>query len=66
VDVRAIAALQAGRVDAALRILFGPADWERFEAIGEVFDEARFAALLDAYMKHLGMSTGESSASTSS
>lgn len=67
IDLRAVAALEGNRYDAALRMLLGPLQWERMQASPAVFDQRKFEALFAAYGKHQGVdSLGESSASTGS
>lgn len=67
IDLRAVAALEGNRYDAALRMLLGPEQWERMQASPAAFDQTKFEALFDAYAKHQGVdSLGESSASTGS
>lgn len=59
VDIRVVAALTTGDVGAALRRLLGEDQWARMEASDAVFDQARFKALLEAYMAHGGSTLGE-------
>jgi hypothetical protein len=65
-DIRAVAAMSAGRLDDALRMLLGDAQWTRLQASPEVFDQHKLLALFNAYGAHSGMTPGESSASTGS
>lgn len=65
-DIRAVAALAAGRLDDALRMLLGVAQWERIQAVDAVLDERGLKALLDRYMAHSGVDLGEPLASTGS
>lgn len=66
VDVRAAAMLQVGRLDTAFRLMLGEEQWERMTASPAVFNGKKLDALLDAYGKHIGISLGESAASTDS
>lgn len=66
IDLRAAAALSAGKLYDGLQMLLGVTQWERMQASDQVFDGEALRALLDAYMAHTGVSLGESSASTGS
>ncbi len=66
IDVRALGLLQAGRVLDALHALLGAEQTERLMAVDAVFDDRRFAALMEAYAEHQNTTVGESSASTNS
>lgn len=66
IDIRAIALLTKGEVGDALKVLLGPDQYQRLLASPAVFDDTKFAALVEAYAQHQSVSTGESSASTSS
>ena len=66
IDVRAVAAMAAGRMDDSLRMLLGADQWTRLQASPAVFNDHTFEALLDRYLAHEGTTMGESSASTSS
>lgn len=66
VDIVAAAALEGGRLYEGLRRMLGAAQLARMEASTAVLDQAKLAALLDAYKAHLGVSLGESKASTGS
>jgi hypothetical protein len=66
IDIRAIALLTKGEVGDALKVLLGPDQYERLLASPAVFNDTRFAALVEAYAQHQSVSTGELSASTSS
>lgn len=65
-DLRAVAALQGGRFDDALRLMLGPEQWEQMQSAAAVFDAYKLEKLFDAYGRHQGVSLGESSASTGS
>lgn len=67
IDLRAVAALEGNRYDAALRMLLGPDQWDRMQQSDAVFDQPKFEALFNAYGRHQGVDgLGESSASTPS
>jgi hypothetical protein len=66
IDLRAVAALEGNRYDAALRMLLGPVQYERMQQASAVFDQRKFEALFNAYGAHQGVSLGESEASTDS
>lgn len=61
-DFRAIAAMQGGDVIVSLRLLLGH-EWDRLVKVEAVFDERAFDKLVDAYLKFLRVSRGESEAS---
>lgn len=65
-DMRAAAALSAGKVYEGLESLLGAAQWARMQAAEQVLTDTMLAALLDRYAEHTGVSLGESSASSSS
>lgn len=65
-DMRAAAALSAGKVYEGLELLLGVDQWARMQAADQVLTDAMLGALLDRYAEHAGVSLGESSASTSS
>lgn len=65
-DIRAAAALSAGRLDDGLRLLLGTEQWDRMQASTKVFDDEALVGLLDAYMAHTGEDLGKSKASTRS
>lgn len=66
VDMLAVAALQNRDLYGGLARLLGPEQLERMAASSATFDEPKLRALMDAYGKHLGISLGESEASTGS
>lgn len=66
IDLRAVAALTAGRLDDAFRLLFTADQWDRIQRSTTVFDQRTLLALFDAYAKHSGTSLGESQGSASS
>jgi len=65
-DVRAAAALGAGRLDDGLRMMLGQAQWERLQEAEAVFDDQALLSIMEAYQKHTGDDLGESKASTRS
>ena len=65
-DMRAAAALSAGKVYEGLELLLGGDQWARMQTAEQVLTDAMLGALLDRYAEHTGVSLGESSASTSS
>jgi hypothetical protein len=66
-DVRAMAAVGAGRLDDGLRMLLGPDQWDQLQASPKVFDTPRLKAIIERYALYAeGVSLGESSASTAS
>lgn len=65
-DIRAIAAMSAGRLDQALSSLLGAEQWEQLQAADAVFDTNALQALMEAYAAHGGTSLGNSQAPTSS
>lgn len=66
VDFFAAAAFAQGDRITGVHRLLGDEQWERMVASDAVFDEPKLLALLEEYRKHLGVSLGESDASTSS
>lgn len=66
IDLRAEMALAEGRLWDALRLQFGPGQYEKFLEVGEGFDIPAVRGLFDAHAKHAGTSLGESSASAGS
>jgi hypothetical protein len=58
-DVRALAAFSGGRLDDALRMLLGNAQWETMQAVEAVLDTDALKGLLDAYGEHAGIELGE-------
>jgi hypothetical protein len=65
-DMRAAAALSAGKVYEGLEMLLGADQWSRMQAAEQVLTDTMLGGLLDRYAEHAGVSLGESSASTSS
>lgn len=65
-DLRAIASLEAQRLDDALLRLLGEEQYGRLMASPATFDAPTFETLLEAYREHLGVAPGNSSASTGS
>jgi hypothetical protein len=55
-DMRAVGSMATGDVLAALERLLGPEQWSQFEAVPEQFGASRFAALMERYQAHLGVS----------
>jgi hypothetical protein len=66
IDIRAAAALQAGKLWDGLAVLLGAEQWERMQASQSTFNGDALKALMDRYAKHTGAPLGESSGSTSS
>jgi hypothetical protein len=52
-----------GRLDDALRMLLGSAQWETMQAVESVLDTDALKNLLEAYGAHSGIDLGESAAS---
>lgn len=66
-DVRAMAAIQAGRLDDGLRMLLGVDQWDQLQASPKTFDTPRLKAIVEQYAVYAeGVPLGESSASTGS
>jgi len=65
-DLRAERALVDGNLWDALKMQFGPGQYDKFLEVGEGFDIEAVRALFDAHAKHLGSSLGEPSASAGS
>lgn len=61
-DLRALAALNAERLDEGFRMLLGATQWERMRASDTSFGNEAFEKLLVRYQKHVG-DLGESPAS---
>ena len=55
--------LASGDPKGALRELLGEEQWQRLDASPKSFGPRSFTGLVDRYMKHLGLSEGESEAS---
>lgn len=66
IDLRAEMALTEGRLWDALRLQFGPGQYDKFLEVGAGFDLEAVRGLFDAHAKHHGSSLGESSASAGS
>jgi hypothetical protein len=67
IDIRAVAAMSAGRLDDALRMLLGPDQWSKLQASPKVFNDMHLKVIMDGYAKYAGgVEAGESSASTGS
>jgi hypothetical protein len=66
VDLAAVTALQDGHPDVAIRHLLGDAQYERITASASVFGARAFTSLMSEYMRYLGISSGESEASSES
>lgn len=58
-DVRAVAAMSAGRLDAALRMMLGAEQWERMQASPATLDDRHLSKLFEAYAAHAGVTVGE-------
>ena len=65
-DIRAVAAMSAGRLDAALRTMLGAEQWARLEAAPAVLNGQMLMSLFERYAKHSGFTVGEASGSTGS
>lgn len=65
-DMRAMAALNGGRLDDALRILIGPEQWERMQASSYVFGPKQLNDLMQTYLSDLGIDLGKPLPSTDS
>lgn len=65
-DMRAIAAMSAGRLDDALRMMLGADQWERLQQVDAVFDTRALQAIMDGYASHVGVNLPNSSGSTGS
>lgn len=67
VDVRALELLSDSRINDAFELLIGADDWAQIVESPKVLGAAALGALVDAYLKHIGVSDmGESLASTRS
>lgn len=66
IDLRAEMALSEGRLWDALKLQFGPEQYDRFMESGVAFDTIAVRGLFSAHAAHMGSSLGESSASASS
>jgi hypothetical protein len=66
VDLLAAAALEGGKLYDGLKRLLGDEQWERLLEVQKVLDTEHLKALMEAYAKHVGLSLGESGASTGS
>jgi hypothetical protein len=64
IDMRAVAAMQAGRLDDALRQMLTPEQWERVQASPAVLDGWTLMALFEEYARTSGLTVGKSSGST--
>lgn len=58
-DMRAAAALAAGRLDDAFRMMFTPTQWDRIQASPAVLDSHSLLKLIEAYAAHSGMTAGK-------
>lgn len=66
-DVRAIAAITAGRLDEGLRLLLNPDQWQRIQDSPKVLTATALGKVFDAYIEYGdGLTVGESAASTRS
>lgn len=65
-DLRAVAAMEQGKLTDAMRLLLGSEQWGRLLAADAVFNIPAFESLMAAYMKHCGLEPGESKASSPS
>jgi len=64
-DVRAVAAIAAGRLDDGLRILLNPEQWQRLQDSPKVLPVAALEKLFEDYAAYNGVeSLGKSSGST--
>lgn len=66
VDLIAAAALESGQLNAGLRKMLGEAQWTRICESSAVLDQTKLRKLMEEYAKHVGLSLGESAASTGS
>jgi hypothetical protein len=66
VDLVAAAALEGGKLYEGLRRLLGDSQWDLMLASSAVMDTPKLKALMEAYAAHIGLSLGESEASTGS
>lgn len=64
VDLIAAAALEGGKLYDGLHRLLGDEQWGRLLASPVVMNNAKLKALMEAYAAHVGLSLGESAAST--
>lgn len=62
-DMRAAAALAAGRLDEGFAMLLGADQYERLQAAEAVFDDEALLSMMNAYQAHVGLDLGESAAS---
>ena len=65
-DMRAAVALQANRIEDALRIMLGEEQWDRLCASPYVFGAKQLDDIMSAYTEALGIDVGESQASSGS
>lgn len=66
IDILGAASLMSGDLVTGLKRLLGDEQWDRLVGLPQVFDTNRLVSLMDAYRDHLGISLGESLASTDS
>jgi hypothetical protein len=66
VDLLAAASLEGGKLYEGLHRLMGDDQWDRLLASKAVMDNDKLKALMEAYAAHVGLSLGESGASTGS
>jgi hypothetical protein len=58
-DIRFFAALEAEKLNDALRILLGTGQWDEIMRSEAVLDDTMLAALLKAYLGHVGVELPE-------
>lgn len=63
-DVRAVAAISGGRLDAGLRLLLGEEQWEKIQASPKTLTLKGLESLFDDYAEHTGTTMEKPSAST--
>lgn len=66
VDLLAAASLEGGKLYEGMHRLLGDGQWDRLLASTAVLDNDKLKALMKAYAEHVGLSLGESAASTDS
>lgn len=65
-DYKAMIALQHGRIIEALELLLGPDQFDRIDGSDKTLGISQVVALIEAYAEFLGLTLGESMASSSS
>lgn len=66
VDFRVAWAMKDDDYELGLKLLLGDEQWGRFMAVPEAFTADRLRGLVERYVAHMGVTAGESEASSSS